>query len=127
LIQTARLYSPSYLRDSTIKSSSSISTIQLVFSVLELITFSPILRHTYFPMCIQIIRSRKCFRASRTNKLAINSFYSMNHSGCIRNAHKSLTDITEVVFTFRFSIKHLITSSTLICGRHFYFGFLVRI
>src|SRR5271168_433864 len=79
------------------------------------------------PMRIQIVRSCERNSTSRTSKLAINSFNSMNRSLCIRNAQQCLTDITEVVFAFRFSVKYDITSSTIICGRHFYFGWLVRI
>jgi len=123
----ARLYSPSYLRYSTSKSSSSTSTVKSVFVMPWLLTFGPILHHTHFPMCIQRVWSCECFWASGTSKLAINSFNSMNRSSCIRNTHQCLTDITKVVIAFSFSVEHYITSSTIICGRHFYFWLLVRL
>src|SRR5271154_3598732 len=37
------------------------------------------------------------------------------------------SDITKVVIAFSFSVEHYITSSTIICGRHFYFWLLVRL
>src|SRR5271168_1624864 len=62
-----------------------------------------------------IVRSCECFRTSRTSKLATNSFNLMNRSVGVRNTHQCLTDITEVVFTFQFGVKHHVTSSTIIC------------